>query len=154
MTTTRTPAQVRQDVATRLAGLSNAWTEALVPPDQLGHSGVPESLPATQCAPGVYAFTVDCPELRANGERHQTIFYGRTPATVRFLSALKPPGTGLLASLDAGLDAEHAAIKRLDSQWSTSLIIYFENSRRSTVAGGQYTLHEMDFSIDHWIALT
>ncbi len=147
----RTYAQLRQDVATRIAGLGGAWNEAPVAWDAHSWSGVPEAIPSTKAH---LSYSVGITDSEAIGDRHRTYFQARTTVRVRFLARLSPASSGPLASVDAALDAEVALIKRLDSGWSTTLTVYYRRTRRSTAPSGEWIQIEAEFLVDHQVALT
>jgi hypothetical protein len=149
--TTRTAAQVRQDIAARVAAIGGDWNIAPVPWALFGPSLVPDAIPSSK---GHLAFAVGltATESMKDRQRPSEGVETRTRASVKFLARLTPKDQ--LASEDAALDAELAVVQQMcavpgGDVWPNFFHVIWRNSARTAVPTGEWFVVEVQFDIYH-----
>jgi hypothetical protein len=149
--TTRTPAEVRQDIAARVAAIGGDWNIAPVPWALFGPSLVPDAIPSSK---GHLAFAVGltATESMKDRQRPSEGVETRTRASVKFLARLTPKDQ--LASEDAALDAELAVVQQMcavpgGDVWPNFFHVIWRNSARTAVPTGEWFVVEVQFDVFH-----
>ena len=149
--TTRSPAQVRQDIAARVAAIGGDWNIAPVPWALFGPSLVPDAIPSSK---GHLAFAVGltATESMKDRQRPSEGVETRTRASVKFLARLTPKDQ--LASEDAALDAELAVVQQMcavpgGDVWPNFFHVIWRNSARTAVPTGEWFVVEVQFDVFH-----
>ena len=149
--TTRTAAQVRQDIAARVAAIGGDWNIAPVPWALFGPSLVPDAIPSSK---GHLAFAVGltATESMKDRQRPSEGVETRTRASVKFLARLTPKDQ--LASEDAALDAELAVVQQMcavpgGDVWPNFFHVIWRNSARTAVPTGEWFVVEVQFDVFH-----
>lgn len=147
--TTRTAAEVRQDLAARIAAIGGSWNLAPVPFALHGPSAVPDAIPSTR-AHLSFSVGLTASEAQKDRQRPPNGVLTRSRASIRFLARLTPKDQ--IMSEDAALDAELALIQQLcavTGSWPATFHVTWRNSARAVFPSGEWFLLESQFDILH-----
>lgn len=143
---TVTPGEVRQRIATQVAGITN-WYEDPAPIDIFGRG--PRPLQHLLFAVGV-GVTRNTQGMR---DRASSVILVNTGVTVRFSYSMSPKD--LKTSFDGALTAEMTLIQRLmrydNTPWPGDLQVLYDGSSRQY--GDEYTIIDINFSILHTLQI-
>jgi hypothetical protein len=151
--TTRSFAEVRQDVAARVEAIGGGWSEAPIVAQTFGPEAAANAISGPR---GHLAFAVDITRSEALQQRQRAAdgLLVRSTVVIRWLARL---ARDEVDALDAALAAEVALISQLltfDATWPATFHLRYDRSERGAFATGEWLDNRTTFTADHRVALT